>query len=189
MLDAAGENISVELFRRILAATHAEGANPTLYSNIYDLKRRVMYLYNFHNFENVVTIDLAAELEKGKRALDLPSLFPRTFDAEVFVRDRQKQRERPVAKVDPRLYDTYAGRYELPIGITLAISRDGDRLFVDATGDASGYGKVEMFPESETKFFVKSMNAQVTFVRGERGRVDRVIVRQDDQEMQALRLK
>jgi hypothetical protein len=88
LLGEAGENISVELFRRILAATHAEGANPTLYSNIYDLKRRVMYLYHFHNYENVVEIDLAAELKKGKRTLDLPSLFPRTFAAEVFARRR-----------------------------------------------------------------------------------------------------
>ncbi len=86
MLDKAGENISIDLFRRILAATHAEGKYPTLYSNIYDLNRRVMYLYHFHNFENVVTIDLPAELKKGRRTLDLPSLFPRTFAAEVFAR-------------------------------------------------------------------------------------------------------
>ncbi len=91
MLGEAGENLSVDFFRRILAATHAEGANPTLYSNIYDLKRRVMYLYHFHNFENVVTIDLAEELKKGKRALDLPSLFPRTFAAEAFTRNRREQ--------------------------------------------------------------------------------------------------
>lgn len=86
MLEEAGENISVDLFRRILAATHAEGANPTLYSNIYDLQRRVMYLYHFHNFENAVRIDLAAELKKGRRVLDLPALFPRTFAAEAFAR-------------------------------------------------------------------------------------------------------
>jgi penicillin V acylase-like amidase (Ntn superfamily) len=92
MLNQAGERISVELFRRILAATHAEGANSTLYSNIYDLKRRVMYLYHFHNFENVVTIDLAAELKKGKRVSDLPSLFPRTFAAEVFAERSRRGR-------------------------------------------------------------------------------------------------
>ncbi|HWR53656.1 MAG TPA: DUF3471 domain-containing protein [Bryobacteraceae bacterium] len=189
MLDEAGENISVALFRRILAATHAEGTNPTLYSNIYDLKRRVMYLYHFHNFENVVTIDLAAELKKGKRALDLPTLFPRTFAAELFARNRQRERERPIAKVDPRLYDAYAGGYELPTGITLEISRDGDRLFVDASGYASGYAKLELFPESETKFFLKTMSAQVTFVRGERGRVDRLIIRQDGQETVAERFQ
>jgi penicillin V acylase-like amidase (Ntn superfamily) len=90
MLDKAGKDISIELFRRILAATHAEGKYPTLYSNIYDLKRRIMYLYHFHNFENVVVIDLRAELKKGRRTLELPSLFPRTIAAEVFQRSLVK---------------------------------------------------------------------------------------------------
>lgn len=34
------EGISIDLFRRILAAVHQEVPAPTLYSNIYDLKRR-----------------------------------------------------------------------------------------------------------------------------------------------------
>jgi penicillin V acylase-like amidase (Ntn superfamily) len=90
MLEKAGPNISVELFRRVLAATHAEGKASTVYSNIYDLKRRIMYLYHFHNFENVVVIDLRKELEKGRRTLELPSLFPRTVAAEVFQRNYAK---------------------------------------------------------------------------------------------------
>lgn len=89
MLDRAGENISVELFRRILAATHAEGQYPTLYSNVYDLNQRVMYLYHFHNYENVVRIDLREKLKQGKQVYDLPALFPKTFAAEVFARGRQ----------------------------------------------------------------------------------------------------
>ena len=62
MLEDSRGDISVDLFRRILAATHQEGGSTTQYSNIFDLKARVMYLYHFHNFENVVRIDLAEEL-------------------------------------------------------------------------------------------------------------------------------
>ncbi|RPJ59804.1 MAG: hypothetical protein EHM23_12760 [Acidobacteria bacterium] len=90
-LETAGDNLSVELFRRILAATHQEGNNPTLYSSIYDLRRRVMYLYHFHNFENVVEIDLGQELKKGRHSIDLPSMFPKTFAAEAFQRNRTRQ--------------------------------------------------------------------------------------------------
>ncbi len=89
MLESAGDGISVELFRRILAATHAEGQYPTLYSNIYDLNQQVMYLYHFHNYENVIRIDLRERLKQGKQVYDLPSLFPRTFAAEVFARGRR----------------------------------------------------------------------------------------------------
>jgi penicillin V acylase-like amidase (Ntn superfamily) len=84
MLEDA-DDISVDLAKRVLAATHLEGpGSRTLYSNVYDLKRRIVYLYHFHNFQNEVVIDLKAELAKGARKIDLPDLFPKTFVAENF---------------------------------------------------------------------------------------------------------
>ena len=47
----------------------------TQYSNVYDLKKGLVFLYHFHNFEEVVCIDLKKELEKGAHEIDLPSLF------------------------------------------------------------------------------------------------------------------
>jgi uncharacterized protein (TIGR03435 family) len=85
MLDEARGNISVDLFRRILAATHQNGAYPTLYSNVYDLTSRKMHLYYFHDFDRVVTFDLAEELKKGKHTLDIPALFPRKAEADAFA--------------------------------------------------------------------------------------------------------
>ena len=82
------DDVTVDLCKRVLAATHQDGPHPTLYSNIYDLKKRVVYLYHFHNFQNVVMIDLAEELKKGRRRMDLPALFPRTFVAEKFQNDK-----------------------------------------------------------------------------------------------------
>jgi len=90
ILDSEGD-ISVDLFRRILSATHQEGPATTQYSNIYDLKARVMYLYHFHNYENVVRIDLAEELRKGPRKREIPSLFPRTYAAEAHARWYESQ--------------------------------------------------------------------------------------------------
>jgi hypothetical protein len=75
MLEKAGDDISVDLFRRILDATHAEGNYPTLYSNIYDLKRRVMVLYHMHDFNRAVTVDLQQELKKGRHVVEIPALF------------------------------------------------------------------------------------------------------------------
>ncbi len=89
MLESAGDNTNIDLFRRILAATHQEGDNPTQYSNIYDLKRRIMYLYHFHNYENVVTIELSRELRKGAHSVAIPSLFPRTHAADKWAAEHQ----------------------------------------------------------------------------------------------------
>lgn len=92
MLEQAGEHISVDLFRRILAATHQRGGAPTLYSNVYDLRARTMHLYYFHDFERAVTFDLDDELKKGARVLDIPSLFPPNAAAEAFTARRRTQR-------------------------------------------------------------------------------------------------
>ncbi len=85
MLDRAGEHISPDLFRDILAATHQEGANPTLYSNVYDLRARTMQLYLFHDFTRAVTFRLDEELKKGEHVLDIPALFPKNTAAEAYA--------------------------------------------------------------------------------------------------------
>jgi uncharacterized protein (TIGR03435 family) len=90
MLERAGSDISIDLFRRILAATHQKGGAPTLYSNIYNLTARTMHLYYFHDFERVVTFDLAEELKKGERVLDISALFPTNAAAEAFAARRSE---------------------------------------------------------------------------------------------------
>lgn len=83
-----GKNeLTIDTFRNILAAVHQEGVQGgTLYSNIYDVNRGLIYLYHFHNYENVVVINLEDELKKGEHTVDLPSLFPETFAAIQFNR-------------------------------------------------------------------------------------------------------
>jgi tetratricopeptide (TPR) repeat protein len=87
------ENISVDLFRCILNATHQEACNrwmtSTIYSYICDLKKGDIYIYNFHNFEDVVKINLPEELKKGERFHSIVSLFPyETFAAKQYKAER-----------------------------------------------------------------------------------------------------
>ena len=89
MLDEAGGDVSVDLFRRVLAATRQTGTYPTLYSNVYDLTARRMHLYYFHDFDRMVTLDLAEELKKGKHVLAIPALFPRNAAADEYAAKRR----------------------------------------------------------------------------------------------------
>lgn len=77
-------------------------------------------------------------------------------------------------KVDPKVYDAYVGRYEVTPGFILTISNEGGRLMAEATGQP----KVELFPESETKFFLKVVDAKVTFVKDDAGKVTHLILHQ-----------
>ena len=91
---------------------------------------------------------------------------------------------RTVATVDPKLYDEYVGQYQLTPTFILTVTRDGDRLMTQATGQP----KFEIFPESDTKFFLKVVDAQLTFVRDERGAVTHVILHQGGKDQRAARM-
>lgn len=88
MLKNAGD-VTLDLVRAVLSATHQEGQYPTVYSNVCDLRNGIFYLYNFHDFEDVVRFDLKEELKKGSRTLDIPALFSvKTQAAIAFDRER-----------------------------------------------------------------------------------------------------
>ena len=70
--------VSVKSFRNILSAVHVEGEGRTVYSNIYDLKKGLIHVYNQHDFENVVVINMEDELKKGEHVIDFKSIFPGT---------------------------------------------------------------------------------------------------------------
>ena len=149
-----------------------------------------MYLYHFHDFANVVEIDLARELRKGHRSLRLRTLFPRSVAAEGYFARRARELGRvepPVASVDPAYYDDYVGHYAYEDGHRVAVLREGRRLMVDSEG--AGIGKVEMSPESATRFFLRMTNVQVTFIRDPDGPVTRVTARIDGRDVPGTRVQ
>jgi CubicO group peptidase (beta-lactamase class C family) len=89
------------------------------------------------------------------------------------------------ARVDPALYDSYAGRYDLAPGFVLTVTREGESLMVQATGQQ----RFEIFPTSETEFFYKVVDARITFVKGPDGQVDVIVLHQGGRDMPAKRKK
>jgi len=80
-------------------------------------------------------------------------------------------------KIDPSVFDAYVGNYALDErpGFILSITRDGDRFFSQATNQAP----VEIFAASESTFFLKVVNAQLTFHREADGSVNRLTLHQN----------
>jgi len=63
------DNISIESLTSVLDAVHFEGPIVnSLYSNIFDVTNGDVYLYFFHQFEEVVKLNLQEELAKGRHA-------------------------------------------------------------------------------------------------------------------------
>lgn len=103
-------------------------------------------------------------------------------------------RERVVVKVDPRIYDSYVGEYEIAPGFILSVTREGDKLFsrampIPTPPSATGQPKSEMFPESETTFFVTDADAQFTFVKDDKGQVTQVNIQRTTRLFKARKIK
>ncbi|MDA9773700.1 C45 family peptidase [Saprospiraceae bacterium] len=80
----SADQISIPLFRKLLSNTHQEGDYPTQYSYIFDLKKGVIYLYSFHNYENVIVLNVKEELDKGYSMKNFKELFPQSYEEEYF---------------------------------------------------------------------------------------------------------
>ncbi len=191
MLDKSN-TVSIDHFRRILAAVHQEGNYVnTLYSNIYDLKKKLVYLYHFHNFENKLIIDLKEELKKGKHSYDLPSLFPKNYAADTFLRIYQKRKEFKQAEVNPKIYDKFIGLYKMPSDMVpdtaIAITRSRGKLY----GFYPEVPIYELLPKSGNQF-VNISNAGVvnlTFREGKSGQVSEVFIETDRDKFSAKKIK
>lgn len=61
--------------------------------------------------------------------------------------------------VPEEILKSYVGEYELNPGFDIAITREGNRLF----GQATGQPKFEMFAKNDSAFFLVAVDAQITF--------------------------
>jgi CubicO group peptidase (beta-lactamase class C family) len=103
-----------------------------------------------------------------------PGKISQDLAAILFGEKYEIPRERVAIKIDPKILDAYVGQYELRPDFIITMTKEGDSLMTQATGQP----KFEIFPESETKFFLKVVDAQVTFVKDDKGVVTHLILHQ-----------
>jgi CubicO group peptidase (beta-lactamase class C family) len=91
---------------------------------------------------------------------------------------------RTAIKIDTSLYDLYVGRYEIKPDLIVTVAKKSNQLFVQ-TNDQSAD---EIFPESETEFFMNTTDGQISFVKDTHGIVTQLIGHQDGQEFVAKKV-
>lgn len=90
-----------------------------------------------------------------------------------------------IVDVDPKVLDGYTGQYQLAPNFILTVTRDGTHMITQATGQ----GMIEIYPESQTKFFTKTIDADITFVTGDQGRATSLVLHQNGADHTAPRVK
>jgi D-alanyl-D-alanine-carboxypeptidase/D-alanyl-D-alanine-endopeptidase len=93
-------------------------------------------------------------------------------------------KEHTEVTVDTKVFDNYVGTYQLAPGAIMTISRDGDQLF----GQLTGQPKLQVFPEGDREFFLKVVDAQLTFDTGAQGKATQVTLHQNGRDTVAKRI-
>ena len=91
---------------------------------------------------------------------------------------------KPVA-INPKSYDAYVGEYEVTPEFKVSVFKEGEKLMTQATNQPS----FELFPEGENKFFLRAVDAKVTFTRDASGVVTGLVIHQGGRDVHGKKIK
>jgi CubicO group peptidase (beta-lactamase class C family) len=124
----------------------------------------------------VVVLSDLVNSDAGRISRDLAAI--------LFKKHYELPAERQAVSLNPATLNSYVGRYELSSGLVLVVSNDEMGLRIQR----SDQPKIEIFPESETRFFVKGSDAMITFVTGPQGNATRLVLQQGGRDIPAPRI-
>ena len=117
----------------------------------------------------------------------------RDIAAILFGESYQLPKKREAIDLDPAIYQAYVGQYKfapaqsLPpsvLDLVFTVTTEAQRIFTQLTGQEV----VEIFPESPTKFFLKVVEAQLTFVVNDYGQVSHLILHQNGRDRKLTKI-
>lgn len=86
--------------------------------------------------------------------------------------------------VDAAILDGYVGFYQHTENFVMTVARDGNQLLARLTGQSA----IPIYPESNTEFFLKVVDAQISFITDARGRAVSLILHQNNRDMPMNRI-
>ena len=89
-------------------------------------------------------------------------------DTEIRAKGRQLHRPKANLTVDPKVLESYVGRYQIEQGPVLELFQDGKRLMVKQQGQSDSD---ELLPESETDYDIPKYGVWISFLRDASGKV------------------
>jgi CubicO group peptidase (beta-lactamase class C family) len=125
----------------------------------------------------VVVLSDMETADTGKVSHDLAAI--------LFGKYYELAREHKVVRLDPATYNNYVGQYALAPNFVLTVTREGDRLMIQGTGQA----KIEILPESESRFFINGSDAKINFIKIPNGSVTQLVLQQGGSDVSAGRLR
>lgn len=91
---------------------------------------------------------------------------------------------RPMANVDSAVLDAYTGVYSLAPLVKITVTKESAKLKVQLTGQP----KFRLYPETKEKFYLRVVDAQITFEKNDKGQVTGLVLHQNGRDQRAKRI-
>ena len=122
---------------------------------------------------------MTSGMNGGRLAQDLVRTIAREYQWPDFV-----PQEKMIVSVDEKKLARYVGRYQMSPQMTIEVTRDGDHLY----GQGTHQDKFEMFAQSDRDFFLKVVDAEVSFIDDGDGAASSLVLHQNGQTIAGKRL-
>ena len=103
----------------------------------------------------------------------------------VFGAKYEVPKERKEIALDAKILEKYVGQYQIPPSITISVTLENGKLL----GQLGGQGKFALLAATETVFFSKDVNAQITFNKDAQGLVTGLTLSQGGGNTPAQKIK
>jgi len=125
----------------------------------------------------------------GAVAAELSRRIQMTYEWDSFAdpapRGYRPPVERTEINVAEGVLETYVGEYELTPEMPVVITLEDGHLQVQSTGEP----KVPLFAESEDMFFLRAVNAQISFTRDDSGEVTGLVLHRGGRDQSARKVR
>lgn len=141
----------------------------------------------FPQYQVAVAIQVNTDREKqvGQGLSGYLDEVMKIIVGEIGGKKFEEPRDRKTVAVDPKIFDDYAGEYEIAPGVILTITRDGEHLMAQTKGQP----RAEIFPSSDTEYFSRRVDVQIKFVKNEQGQVTGMVIVQNGRNIPARKIK
>jgi hypothetical protein len=168
---------------KIMAQTLREALNaksmPITHTESLELVAKIL---GFHDW-NVLAAKIQSELQLP--TIEAGASTRQAKSPTDSVQDNQSGKPAPQeVAVDAAILDNYAGFYQLNDSAVFTVTRDGNHLVTRLTGQ----GAVPIYAQSDTGFFAKIIDAQISFIPDAKGQASSLILHQGGRNIPMQRI-
>ncbi|MFF2093139.1 hypothetical protein [Paenibacillus sp. NPDC058174] len=167
---------SIAAFENLLQSCLQTGENPTQYSNIYDLLKREVRVYDFHESIQCFTFNLMEELKGGSHCYNLHQLANQL--EEPLIQDYKTiASELAPLTFTEEFLNIFEGTYELNEKLQFTIKSDKGSLYA-AVNNRPNAVLIRLIQGigNESEWYAPSHDARFTFVKSHLGQYEQIIL-------------